>query len=142
MKDSKIWERLNTKQQTLQNQACVQITLQPPTPTTTPPPSLPTITITDINIGGVDCAGGSCAGGLICSNDGCTPSDTVPVVVTFANSGSGDGTVTPTCSVNGTDSGVAPTEGATITVPAGGTATATFATVTLPGGTNNVCINY
>jgi len=139
MKDSKIWKMLQNqwKEQgqliALQNQACASMMML----------QGPTISVTGINIGGVDCGpGGPCPSSLICTNDGCVPPDMVPVVVTFANSGDIDGPISPTLSVGGVDTGIVPTEGMSITVPAGGSATATFADVTLLRGSNDICVNW
>jgi len=44
--------------------------------------------------------------------------------------------------VNDTDTGIVPNEGATIIVPAGGTAVTTFSGVTLARGVNNICVNW
>lgn len=126
MIDSKAWK-------VLQNQTCAQIRML----------QGPTISVTDINIGGIDCGtGGACPTDVICTNDGCIPPDMLPVVVTFGNTGDVDGSISPTLSVNGTNTGIVPNEGATITVPAGGMAVVTFSNVTLSHGANNVCTSW
>lgn len=140
MKDSKIWETLQNQYRTLQSQ---YITLQDQTCASISMLQGPTISVTDINIGGIDCGvGGPCPSYLVCTNDGCTPPDTVPITVTFINSGDLDGAISPTVSVGGVDTGIVPNEGASITVPAGGSAIATFAGVTLVHGDNSVCVNW
>lgn len=95
------------------------------------------ITLQTIQIGGADCIGG-CT--LTCGGGGCTVPLGIDVIATFANSGT-VGDITPTLTVGG-GSPIAPTEGATITVPEGGFATATFAATGLVSGDNNVCIHY
>lgn len=120
----------------LQNQACASINmLQPPTAAD--------VSVVDITVGGVDCgAPGPCPTDLTCTNAGCVPPDAIPVVVTFSNSGTADVPITPILTINGADSGIFPNEGSTITVPAGTTAIATYAGLTLVSGPNSVCVNW
>ena len=101
----------------------------------------PSIALQDITIGGIDCKlDPTCPNDFVCTNTMCTPLDAVTVVVTFTNSGDQDGQITPTLLINHADSGIIPSEGATIIVPAGGIATATYVGTTLDPGPNNVCI--
>ncbi len=122
------------KVNTLQNSVCVTLNASSGT-------AGPSISIQDITIGTVDCGTGpTCPGDYTCMNPDC--SDSVTVIVTFANSGDTDGSATPTLSINGTDSGTTPSEGAQITIPAGGSATATFVGITLSSGPNTVCASW
>lgn len=122
--------------QTLQNQVCTTINMLAGAVG-------PNVAIQGITIGTVDCGTNpACPGDLTCTNPACTPPDALTVVITFANSGDQNGPATPKLSVNGIDIGIIPNEGVTITVPAGGIATATFTGVTLVAGPNNVCASW
>lgn len=126
----------NLKVRALQNQVCTSIN-------TVSSAVGPSIAITDITIGTIDCGTGpTCPGDFTCTNPMCTPADSVTVVVTYANSGDQDGTASPALSINGVNTGITPSEGATITISAGGLAIATFVGVTLDAGPNNVCASW
>lgn len=114
---------------TLPGPVCTTITMRAPA----------NISVSDITIGGVDCGTSACPD-IICTNYGCLPHDSLPVVVTFANSGDISGNITPTLTV-GTGTPI-PANTPTIIVPALGDNTATFTVTAFVRGPNSVCVNW
>lgn len=119
--------------QTLQVSKCADITMLAPA----------NITVEDITIGATVCPspGFVCSPDTIqCTNTGCT--DSVVVVITWANSGDVSGTFTPTLAVTPLPQGIPTTyPGTQTTVSALSTATTTFSDVVLARGSNHVCID-
>jgi hypothetical protein len=94
-------------------------------------PSQANITIQNITVGGTSCLTG-CT--ITCAT-GCPA--IVDIVVTWINSGSSNGTFTPTITVAGGTS----IPGTQIMIVPGGTGTTTFLGISLPQGTPSVCFD-
>jgi hypothetical protein len=94
-------------------------------------PSQANITIQNITVGGTSCLTGC----TITCVTGCPA--IVNIIVTWINSGSSNGTFTPTITVAGGTS----IPGTQIMIAPGGTGTTTFLGVSLPQGTPSVCFD-